>query len=309
MPPAEGKRKPREVARSYPIPRQQVRTSGDRAQFFADKAEYVFGIDPSGKRPSEKLKQRAGLFRDRVRGCAEATRDEGATAVLALLEDVAAGRQGVTLPTDDEGKVRCRSNDLFAFVYAPDIDRRVTDRARVREYWKAMRVQEVPGGAAAARCLVTGEPCIPTDVHPPLKGVPGGTTSGVALVSYNADAFESQGWQGNDNAPISREAAEACATALNRLLSPDPRDPSEPNRSLGRRNLKLSADTVVCYWAPGARGQDFVSCLAGLWEANPESVKEVYQSIWKGRPPHLDDPSAFYALTLTGTQGRAIIRD
>jgi len=38
-------------------------------------------------------------------------------------------------------------------------------------------------------------------------------------------------------------------------------------------------------------------------------VKELYQSIWLGKFQQIEDPSAFYALTLSGTQGRAIVRD
>jgi CRISPR-associated protein Csd1 len=44
-------------------------------------------------------------------------------------------------------------------------------------------------------------------------------------------------------------------------------------------------------------------------EGNPEKVSELYRSVWRGRPPDIQDPSAFYALTLTGSQGRAIVRD
>jgi CRISPR-associated protein Csd1 len=46
-----------------------------------------------------------------------------------------------------------------------------------------------------------------------------------------------------------------------------------------------------------------------LLEARPEVVKELYQSIWRGKLPEIEDKSAFYALTLSGTQGRAIVRD
>jgi CRISPR-associated protein Csd1 len=139
-----------------------------------------------------------------------------------------------------------------------------------------------------------------------VRKLPGGTTSGVALVSFNKDAFKSYGWEGNANAPISRDAAESCSTALNRLLHPA--YPKQSGGTWPRRNLQLSADTVVCFWSPKS-DSDFCSAFAGLLEANPDEVKELYRSLWRGKLADIGDPSAFYALTLSGTQGRAIVRD
>jgi len=299
----EGRRKPKPVAKSFLIPRQRPSRQGIKPpeEFFVDNALYVFGIDLQSKHSQEVIRERSQWFRDRVLECVEATGDEGARAVLTFLEDLAAGRQAVDLPED------CKSNDLFAFIYAPDVDRLVTSREKVRQYWKSLRAEEYQGDATGATCLVTGKPCLPVGKHPSLKGVPGGTSSGVALVSYNSSAFESYGWKGNSNSTVSRVAAEACSTALNRLLAPDPRDPRDPNRTLPRRNIRLSADTVICYWAGGE--SEFVSAFDGLLEANPETVKRMYHSVWRGLAPSVEDPSAFYALTLSGAQGRAIVRD
>jgi len=305
IPPDEGggskRRKPKPVAKRFSVPRESSRTSGDRAMFLYDKAEYVFGIDPKGERPADKLQERAKLFREGVRRCLDATGDEAVRAVLTLLEDVAAGRQTVTLP---EG---CATNDLFAFIYASDVDRLIFTRAKVRDYWKSLRGASSGESEPSSVCLVSGRPCIPVDKHPPLKRVPGGTTSGVSLISFNAGAFESYGWHRNENAPVSREAAEACGTALNRLLDYAPQAPD--GRPLPRRNLTLPGNTVVCYWAPDTGAEDLLSSLGALMEANPEEVKTLYRSIWRGKRPEIENPSAFYALTLSGSQGRAIVRD
>ncbi|MCE5273159.1 type I-C CRISPR-associated protein Cas8c/Csd1 [bacterium] len=299
QPPVTGKGKP--VAKSFLLPRTGGRTSGDRAFFFFDKAEYVFGIDPDpkSKREPDKLKLRASLFRQEVSKCFSATGDEAAGAVLAFLEQVAAGLKVELL----DG---CAPNDLFAFIYSKDQNLLVTDRPDVKAYWKKQRA--VPVGSATACCLVTGDPCEPGELFPGLKRVPGGSTSGVALVSFNAPAFESYGWQSNANASVSRDAAEACATALNRLLDPDFPDPYQPGQSLPRRSLRLSADTVVCYWSADTSGDDFCCMFGGLLEANPELVGETYRSVWRGKPPRVEDTSAFYALLLSGAQGRAIVR-
>ena len=297
--PEEGSRgRPR--ARPFRIPRQPVRTSGDLAFFMVDKAEYVFGIDPAGKRSEEKLAGRFSLFRQTVGECASATGDEAIGAVHHALEGLATGNQELDLPEE------CAANDLFAFVYSPDRDRLVTDRPAVQAYWSAQREHDEGG---RTHCLVTGEPCTPGSLHVPLKRVPGATSSGVPLVSFNASAFESYGWSGNENAPVSREAAESYGTALNRLLHPAWPNPDEPGQTLPRRNIILSDDTVACYWSADAGGDDFASALSGLFQANPAQVAALYHSVWRGEPaPHVPD-GAFYALTLSGSQGRAIVRD
>ncbi|MCC7261351.1 MAG: type I-C CRISPR-associated protein Cas8c/Csd1, partial [Candidatus Latescibacteria bacterium] len=269
----EGKKKPRPFPKVFDVPREGGRTSGDRAFFLCDKAEYALGIDPEKdvkkRRPAEKLANRFSLFRERVSQCLEVTQDEGIQAIHAFLEDVAADRQTVPLPAE------CASNDLFSFVFAPDLDLLVTERERVRSYWKSLRSQ-APEGMGDTHCIVSGKLCVPEDLFPPVKRVPGGTTSGVALVSFNAGAFESYGWKGNQNAPISRDASEACATALNRLLHPAYH---QGEHTLPRRNLRLSADTAVCFWSAQKREDDFASAFAGLLAADPNEVKDVYRAI------------------------------
>lgn len=301
-PAQEGKGKPKPVAKRMVVPRSGSRTSGARALFFCDKAEYVFGLDPAGKREAEKLTSRAGLFRDQVRACGAATGDPGVKAVLAFLDAVAVGTQQVELPED------CAGNDLFAFVVSPKVDQLLTQRESVRQYWKAQR-QEASDGKVGNTCLILGKLLPSADKFPPIKRVPGGSTSGVGFVSFNEAAFCSYGWKRNENANVSREAAEACATALNRLLDPAYPDPKSLGETLPKRNLRLSADTVVAYWARGKPGQDACDVFSGLFDADPEAVGELYRSMWRGKAPNINDPSAFYALTLTGTQGRVVVRD
>lgn len=293
------------------VPRQPIRTSGDRAFFLCDKAEYTLGIEPPAegkkRRAPEKVAARFKLFRDQVQACLVATGDPGVKAVHDFLELVAAGRETVRLPPD------CAANDLFAFVYAPDIDRPVHERPAVRQYWAAARRASAdPDGSSGMRCLVTGEPVTDLVNVPLLKKVPGGTPSGASLVSFNAPAFESHGWRGNENAPISRAAAEAVATALNRLLHPGYPDP-HPDRlgqPMARRSLRIAPDTVVCYWASGLDATPLLDAFAALLNPDdPAQVGDLYRSLWRGRRIQLPTPARFYALTISGAQGRAIVRD
>jgi len=303
IPPEEArKKKPKPVAKNYIVPRQPQKV-GQKAKpgHLIDNALYVFGIDLQRKRfSSEQSAERAKWFREEVETWANETKDEALIAMLNFLNDVNEGNQKIDLPDE------CKSNDLFAFVYDPDIDQLVTDRQAVQQYWRRLRQtgEEKKGDFL---CLVSGEKCQPC-LFPKIK-VPGGNPSGVGFVSYNKPAFWSYGWDYNSNGPISRVASEACSTALSRLFHPAYPDPHQPGQTLPRQNLRLSSDTAVLFWSADARGEEFCSVFSGLLESNPEQVKELYRSVWKGISPDLEDPTAFYALTISGTQGRAVVRD
>ena len=213
MPETTAGRKPKPVAKSFAVPRQPVRTSGDRAFFLVDKAEYVFGIDPAGKREPAKLQLRARLFRDEVEACASTTGDEGVAACLCLLSELADGKQRVDLPEEVAG------NDLFAFVFAPDVDRLVSSRSKVRAYWKEQRVEKsLPDGAP--KCLITGEPCVPGVLHVPLKRLPRMPRPAVCP------------WSRSTRAPSNRTAGAATRTlrwrGLRLRLWHRPKPPSTP---------------------------------------------------------------------------------
>lgn len=77
-------------------------------------------------------------------------------------------------------------------------------------------------------------------IHNPIKGVPGAQSSGAALVSFNAPAFESFEKTQSNNAPVGNYAVFAYTTALNYLLSQ-------------KKYVKQIGDTTVVYWAEDAK--------------------------------------------------------
>lgn len=289
------------VARWFQVPKHSGRTSGDKAEFLCDKAEYVFGV---GDRQLKKLKNRQDLFRQEIEKAAAATGDAGLQAVHSFLQAVFTGVVDVKLPND------LAPDDLFAFVYVTDMDVLVSDRPAVVSYWTALRGagQHVEPSCRGYQCLVTGQRCAQVDKHPVIKKVPGGTSSGVALVSINpsSTAFQSYRLSGNENAPVSQAAADGYTTALNRLLDSSYPDPITGS-PMPRRHVRLTPNTAVLYWA---REQvEEVDLLTSAFEADPEAVEALYGATWKGRMPALTEPSSFYALTLSGSQGRAVLRD
>lgn len=309
LPEQVGKKKPKPQAKNLRIPRQPSGRSGTKAPpaFLVDNAKYVFGKSTKDKQFSaEEGREKSGWFRDLVAECAASTGDPGVSAVLELLDRVRVGEQPIDLPEE------CTSNELFAFTYAPDVERLVHDRPVVRSFWKDKRSTQDAPRTTDWTCLITGEPVGEIPLFPLLKKVPGGSTSGVSIVGFNNTAFWSHGWRNNENAPVSRTAAEATATALNRLIHPafpDPR-PDHAGETLPPRNFRISADTLVCFWASDTGAEEFLDVFAAIFNPDdPAVVGDTYRSIWRGRPVVLDDPARFYALTITGTQGRAILRD
>ena len=45
-------------------------------------------------------------------------------------------------------------------------------------------------------------------------------------------------------------------------------DPNQPSQTLPKRNMRLSPDTVVCYWSPEPKGDGFCNAFSGLLYAD-----------------------------------------
>ncbi|WP_013630167.1 type I-C CRISPR-associated protein Cas8c/Csd1 [Rubinisphaera brasiliensis] len=109
----------------------------------------------------------------------------------------------------------------------------------IKRWWN-QRLQGSESEAAGLQgiCLVTGETQIMARLHEPkIKGVRDAQAAGAALVSFNANAYESYGKSQSYNAPVSEQAAFQYCTALNYLLA------RENNRSL------TIGDATVVYWS------------------------------------------------------------
>lgn len=277
------------------IPRRKGRTSKAVADFLVDKSEYVLGVEPEGKRKAKQLALRRGLFLGEVRRAAEETGEGALRAVVRFLEEDGE-REACAAAVGREGY---KGNDLFAFECEGKV---VHELARVREYY----AREWQGaGEGKAQCLVCGRAGTPVEKHPGVK-VPGGSMSGVALVSFNSEAFESYGWERNANGPVCRECADAYTTGLSRLLSERWPDPVHKGQVLGRRFVRLSPDTTAVYWAEGESAA--VDLFADLFEApGPEAVRALFTAPHGGRAP-AGTPTGFYCLVLSGGEGRAVLR-
>ncbi|MEZ5326208.1 MAG: type I-C CRISPR-associated protein Cas8c/Csd1 [Verrucomicrobiales bacterium] len=305
------KRKSKPVAKQFLVPRHfnpttgGARTSGDFAYFLVDKLDYVLGVSEGadrGTKPEGKPLNRITLFRDKADACRAATGDEALDAVVAFLDAVISGG----LPDDLPGNLK--AGELFAFRVAPSTSSLVHDIAEVRTWWlDHIGAAAENEGTGALQCLITGLPVTKTGLFPKIKRVPGGQQAGAGLVSFNATAFESYGFDKGENAPISTDAAQKAATALNRLL--DSAFKTQDGKTLPRRNLRVTSKLVLCYWsADGSFEDDFADIIEV--EDDAGKVGDLAESIWTGKlGDDIDEPTEFYAVILSGAQGRVIVRD
>lgn len=181
----------------------------------------------------------------------------------------------------------------------------------VLAWWRSWFANGIPAKAARSKLakasgqtidFVSGELVDPKDRHPPLKGLEdvGGNQSGTPLVCFDKRAFNSYGLKEGANASMSAINAQLYADGLTQLLK-------SSHRIAGAR---------VAYWyrkdVPHA--DDPMAWLTGLYpeekiEAGAlASVKDLLKAINDGKKPGLVE-NQFFAMTLSGAAGRAMVRD
>lgn len=292
------KPEPRRMA----VPRAINRTSGVASNFLWDKTAYVLGVGlEKDKKTHRFFEKEHAAFQQLHQARLAGTQDGGLRALLAFLDQ--------WKPEDFESvegfsKDFLDKNMIFGFVdeemaYLHDRPAAQALITAPAEVWKT------------GMCLVTGQEGPIERLHPVIKGVDGGQTSGARIVSYNADAFTSYGAEDGANAPTSVQAAFKYGTALNRLL----------DRASGKR-MKLG-DCSVVFWADATKyGEDaakaaetYIDMLANPPDDEEENQKlrEVMKPIREGRPlsvihPDLHAQTRFYILGLSPNAARISVR-
>jgi CRISPR-associated protein Csd1 len=283
------------------VPCQKGRTATKAPpHFLVDNAKYVFGAATADKSFSpEDGAEKAAWFRDTVRYCATETGDQAVQAVVTFLDHVAQCGLPESLPA------ACKSNDLFAFQIESDRESFVHLRPAVRAYWQRQCTRS-DTNSGGWQCLVTGQPMTAPELLPLIKGLPGATPSGAAIVSCNGSAFESYGWKRNENAPISKQAAAEATLALNRLLDPTFANPE--GTVMPTRRMAIGAETVACFWSLEPVSNEFCRTVHEVLNPCPPESADTRTSLLKLRETTESDGACFYIAILSGAQGRAILR-
>jgi CRISPR-associated protein Csd1 len=263
------------------------RTMTIKSNLLMDNAEYALGVPKEGSK-SQQTTQRHAAFVQAVRLCAEATGDSTVAAVVRFLEGPDANPY---LPDDD-----FKPNENVTFRVDGDFP---IDHPAVQAYWAEANGagtddSATPGDGDMA-CLLCGQ------VKPILsripfkhKNVPGGQTAGTALISANANAFESYGLAESLIAPVCHSCAEGFSKGLNALI--------EDDRTHLRRDPLL-----YIFWT---RSGDF-DPVALLDNPDPTQVRELLRAAETAQigAPDAVRQERFYAASLAGSGGRLAVRD
>ncbi len=284
------------VPRLIPVPQQVSRSSGTLANFLCDNTSYILGIDKKGK-PERSLEcfDCARKKHLEILGSADS---EAAFAVRSYFEKW--------------NPQKAADNDILSgyleemmdganliFIYDGEF---VQEDPLIKQAWENYRAQ--PGDSVEGICLVTGRRTEIARIHTSIKGVQGAQSSGAALVSFNAPAFESYGKEQSYNAPVGVYAAYAYTAALNYLLA-------------DREHLSVIGDTTVVYWSEDGNSdyQNVFAAAADPVVDNQDIVHGVFKNLEMGKAIDADGVQSalsldqpFFILGLTPNAARLSVR-
>ena len=284
------------VPQDLTVPQMVSRSSGVSANFLCDHSGYMLGIDNKGK--PERSRECFEYAKKKHKDILGNISSPAARAVCRFFDCWAPDRAAENpylVPELEE--IISGSNLVFM------IDGEyVHEDPDIMQCWEEYSHQSGTGPEGV--CLVTGRREEIARIHGTIKGVQGAQSSGAALVSFNAPAFESYGKEQSFNAPVGTYAAYAYTTALNYLLS---------DRSHGT----TIGDTAVVYWSEEGdeRYQNIFACVSEPTMENQEIVDGVFKNLAEGKAvavqdvkDSLDMEKRFYILGLAPNAARLAVR-
>jgi CRISPR-associated protein Csd1 len=266
---------------SHPAPTLgNLRTSAIMPLLLCDNGGYVLGLAAKGKN-NQRVQQQHDAFKQLVAHCHQQLQLPETRAVHEFYQHHFAK---LPIPSDyDPAKpVTFRVNGQW-----------VIDLPAVQQFWAKYAASEYEIVGAPMECLVCGrlKPAVRRHYFP-IKGIPGGQSSGMSLISANADAFESYQLTEGFVSPICLDCSERALKALDALMR-------DPNTSL--RVGKL----VYCFWT---RQPTQFSVVRLLDDPDPNEVKQLLQSVVQGGTPSQPQAHDFYAVALSANSARVVVR-
>ena len=276
------------------VPEMVTRSSGVSANFLCDNAKYMLGIDAEGTNP-------------RVQECFEAAKEKHISLLKGVEGELARAVCAFFETWNPQEAVFCRAvqenwqelteggNLIFGMgmTYAQE-------DPNIRKAWECARNGGTEGEEGI--CLVTGKRAEIARIHRTIRGVPGAQSSGAALVSFNAPAFESYGKEQSYNAPVGKYAEFSYTTALNYLLSE-------------KTYTFYLGDAVILFWAESGEEayQEVFSMSIDPKPDNQEELKGIFENLRLDRQIQiqdleLDPEQNFYILCLAPNAARLSVR-
>lgn len=282
------------VPTSMVVPEMVTRSSGVSANFLCDNSKYMLGIDGEGTNP--RTLECFQAAKERHLSILQDTQGEAAHAVCRFFETwnpEKAQQNEVIMDTPEEFT---KGGNLIFMVNLKEAH----EDDFIKEAWETAQNHSI--GACEGVCLVTGKKTEISRIHKTIKGVIGAQSSGAALVSFNAPAFESYGKEQSYNAPVGRYAEFAYTTALNHLLSQ-------------RDYVFQLGDAMIVFWAENGEEvyQDLFMAAANPKPDVEKELKELFTKLKIGnavriQDQNLDTGQKFYILALAPNAARLSVR-
>lgn len=289
------------------VPRPEKRTSGVKSNFMWDKTAYVLGVE--GNKDKASAKETPWVVADK-------TYEAFKQLHLSLtIESDDIGLKALNQFLQNWQPAQFNQAPCFSAMIDANLafkldgeNQLLHERVTAQTLWVKLMTPEE--GTKQATCLVTGETSPIARLHPSIKGIYGGQSSGGSIVSFNADAYTSYDKAQGENAPVSESAAFAYTTALNYLL----------RRENGQCISIGDASTV--FWAV-AKDQEVTQQAESLFgymlnmptddSAETAQIKPLLEKIALGHPlnefaPNITASTRFYVLGLAPNASRLSIR-
>ncbi|EGY34246.1 CRISPR-associated protein, Csd1 family [Aggregatibacter actinomycetemcomitans serotype e str. SC1083] len=287
------------------VPRPEKRTSGVKPNFLWDKTAYTLGVEANKNKaeakeePFTSSEKTFAAFQQYHLELLQNSEDEGLQALFLFLQNwLPENFAAANLPSEIlDANIAFSLEKPTALIHK-------RDAAQILWAGRLKSDEAVEG-----LCLISGENAPIARLHPAIKGVFGGQSSGGSIISFNQEAFASFGKEQGANAPVSEQSAFAYTTALNYLL----------RRENGHCLTIGDASTV--FWVEAANNataqaaEGFFAQVFTPPDDKQESTKifNVLEQIAKGRPlrdiaPELSPDTRFYILGLAPNAARISIR-
>ncbi len=265
--------------RQHPVP-DVARAVGIRPLLLADKADYTLGYEAEGSRP-DRVAAAHRAYLEQLDRCAQRTQEPDVIAVQRFLHDSPLEQ----LQLDDGFD----PGALITFMI--DQSRFPVELTSVQRFWLD---ENTDPDAPVMQCIVCGQERPVLDrLQGKVKGIPGGQVAGTSIISANAEAFESYGLEASLISPTCAPCGEQFTKAANELLG-------------SQQNRLTVGNAAFIFWTRRDVGFDFFGYTD---DPRPEQVRELLDSLRKGGGAPEVNNTAFYATSLSGSGGRAVVRD
>ena len=287
------------------VPRPEKRTSGIKPNFLWDKTAYALGVEANKNKAEAKEKpftsseKTFDAFKQYHLDLLQNSEDEGLQALYRFLQNwLPENFAAENLPAEI-----LDANIAFSLEKPTAL---IHKREAAQTLWAGCLKSDE---ALEGLCLISGDTAPIARLHPAIKGVFGGQSSGGSIISFNKEAFASFGKEQGANAPVSEQSAFAYTTVLNYLLR------RENNHCL------TIGDASTVFWAEAddnATAQAAEGFFAQVFmppndEQESAKIFNVLEQIGKGCPlqeiaPELSPNTRFYILGLAPNAARISVR-